>query len=231
MPGIKIYLFPIIAFIFLLALASEIAHQLQLLGTVTGGKYGGVALIKSRTSNKVEAIRLGGKVFDFGTLTGVEYKAVVLKDKKGGLVRLSTKLGGTLMQTIPNASKTTDVVATGDRYSEEGFQRVGNKTEVDSRYKDRIINQELPKVLMQASSEPVMNGNEIKGFRLFQLEKGSIYEKLGIQDGDVVTEINGVPLNNVAKTVQFLNGLKTENNVTVSVVRNGQPTQLELSVK
>ena len=84
---------------------------------------------------------------------------------------------------------------------------------------------------MQASSEAVMENGEIKGFRLFQFEPNSIFQKLGIKEGDVVREINGVPLNNVARTIQFLNGLRSEGNVQVSVVRNGAPVTLDLNVK
>jgi membrane-associated protease RseP (regulator of RpoE activity) len=122
-------------------------------------------------------------------------------------------------------------VNTEDRYIEDGFQRIGNQITVDSRYRDRIVREELPKVLMEASSEPVMENGQIVGFRLFQFEENSMFHKLGMKDGDVVTEINGVPLNNVTRTVQLLNGLRGENAVKVKVVRNGSPTSLDLSVK
>jgi type II secretory pathway component PulC len=49
-------------------------------------------------------------------------------------------------------------------------------------------------------------------------------------DGDVVESINGVPLNDVARTVQFLNGLKSETKVEVTISRNGSPVTLSLDV-
>ena len=84
---------------------------------------------------------------------------------------------------------------------------------------------------MQASSEPVMENGEIKGFRLFQFDQSSMFGKLGMKDGDMVKEINGTPLNNVAKTIQFLNGLKDESRVSVNIIRDGQPITLDLNVK
>ena len=84
---------------------------------------------------------------------------------------------------------------------------------------------------MQASSEPVVVNGEITGFRIFQFDQNSIFHKLGLQDGDIVREINGIPLNNVARTIQFLNGLREENNVKVDIMRNGAPVTLELSVR
>jgi general secretion pathway protein C len=76
-----------------------------------------------------------------------------------------------------------------------------------------------------------MENGQIAGFRLFQLDEGSMFHKLGIRDGDMVKEINGVPLNNVSRTVQLLNGLRGEPSIKVQVVRNGTPVTLELNVK
>jgi type II secretion system protein C len=118
-----------------------------------------------------------------------------------------------------------------DRFQEDGFSRIGNKVEVDSRYRDKVLKEDLPKILMEASSEPVMEGGQIVGFRLFQLDEGSMFHKLGIREGDTVTQINGVPLNNVSRTVQLLNGLRGEPNIKVQVTRNGAPVTLELNVK
>ena len=118
-----------------------------------------------------------------------------------------------------------------EKHIEDGFQRIGNKIDIDSRYRDRMIKEELPNILMQASSEPVIVNGEIVGFRMFQFEPNSIFGKLGMKDGDVVKEINGVPLNNVAKTIQFLNGLRQESNVAVTIMRDGAPVALEMNIK
>jgi type II secretory pathway component PulC len=52
-----------------------------------------------------------------------------------------------------------------------------------------------------------------------------------MRDGDVVKEINGVALNNVAKTIQFLNGLRQESSVSVAIMRDGASVQLDMNVK
>ena len=159
-----------------------------------------------------------------GRLLVVERQAMTLLLPSGVQEVVSSKLrGGPKVPLVK--------VSNEERHIEEGFQRIGNKIEVDSRYRDRMLKEELPNILMQASSEAVMENGEIKGFRLFQFEPNSIFAKLGIKEGDVIREINGVPLNNVARTIQFLNGLKTEGNVQMSVVRDGKPVNLDLSVK
>jgi general secretion pathway protein C len=214
--------FLICIFTFGQILGQEAQRQVQLLGTVVSSK-GGVALLKNLSSGQVKAFRIGEAVWELGTLGSVQREIVSLKRPGGQVETVSSKL-----RSLP---KSVVKVSTEDKHIEDGFSRIGNKTEVDARYRDRMLKEELPNILMQASSEAVLEGGEIKGFRLFQFEPNSIFAKLGIKEGDVVKEINGVPLNNVARTIQFLNGLRSEPNVSVTIERNGAPVSLDLNVK
>ena len=208
------------------ARASEAADQLQMLGAIIANKSG-VALIKHRGTGAIKAVKTGESAFGMGTLVSVDRQVMIVLENDGHMTTISSKLGGAYGKKAPPKV----LVSNDEKHIEDGFARIGNKIEVDSRYRDRMIKEELPNILMQASSEPVVVNGEITGFRLFQFDQNSIFAKLGMKDGDVVKEINGVPLNNVAKTIQFLNGLKSESNVSVQIVRVGAPVSLDLNVK
>jgi len=207
------------------SLAANKSKNLQLVGAIVSAR-GGVALVKNRETNEVKAFKTGEDVFKIGTLLSVDRQQMILVENDGHMTMISNKLGGMTGRSAPKV-----LVSTVDKHIEEGFQRIGTKIEVDGRYRDRLIREELPNILMQASSEPVVINGEITGFRIFQFDQNSIFHKLGLQDGDVVREINGIPLNNVAKTIQFLNGLREENQVQVNVLRKGSPVALELNVR
>lgn len=217
-----IYLFLIVAFT---ALAASARESAQLLGAIADNR-GGVALVKNRASGEIKAFRLGMDVFEFGTLVEVTRSTATIEENGGNRVTISSKLGGGLL-----AGPKTKPIDDGERYIEDGFQRIGNKIEVDARYRDRMVKEELQNILMQATAEPVMTNGEIVGFKIYQFDQNSIFHKLGLKEGDVVKEINGVPLNNVAKTIQFLNGLREEPKVEVAVNRNGEPVSLQMNVK
>ena len=206
------------------SLAANKSKNLQLVGAIVSAR--GVALVKNRETNEVKAFKTGEDVFKIGTLLSVDRQQMILVENDGHMTMISNKLGGMTGRSAPKV-----LVSTVDKHIEEGFQRIGTKIEVDGRYRDRLIREELPNILMQASSEPVVINGEITGFRIFQFDQNSIFHKLGLQDGDVVREINGIPLNNVARTIQFLNGLREENQVHVNVLRNGSPVALELNVR
>jgi type II secretion system protein C len=215
----------------------EVVQSIQLLGTISDTRRvagtaaresTGVALLKHKASGQVQAIRIGEKAFNLATLAKVSRQMVVMRTSDGAEVTLTSKLGGALS---PMYKMPPSVVAnTESHYAEEGFERQGNRIRIDAAYRDRMVSKELPTILMSAASEPVMEGGKIKGFRLFQFEDHSIFQKMGMEDGDIVESINGVPLNDVARTIQFLNGLKNENTIEVTISRNGRPVNLNLSV-
>lgn len=205
--------------------AGTASHQnLQLLGAISDTR-GGVALVKNTTNGVVKAFRLGHSIFGAGNLWSVGRNEIIISLPSGERALLTNKLGGARILAR------TKIKDDADGYSEEGFQRVGNKIEVDASYRDRMVNHELQNILMQATAEPIMTGGEISGFKIYQFDNTSMFHKLGMKEGDVVKEVNGTPLNNIAKTIQFLNGLKGESKVSVQVERDGQPLTLELNVK
>lgn len=220
----------LVCFIFALSwlpssFAESKAKKLQLVGAIVSAR-GGVALVKNRDTSEVKAFKTGESVFNFGTLLSVDRQQMIIVDNDGQMTMISNKLGGITSRTPPKV-----IVSTEDKHIEDGFSRVGTKIEVDVRYRDRMIREELPNILMQASSEPVVINGEITGFRIFQFDQNSIFHKLGLKDGDIVREINGIPLTDVAKTIRFLNGLREENQIQVNVMRNGSPVALELNVR
>ena len=212
-------------FVVLCAFGGDANEKLQHLGAITGPKP--IVLFKNRDTGAIKAFRVGENAFGAGAVTAIDRDSATVLENDGQSTVVSSKMGGAFR--LKKAPKV--LVNTDEKYIEDGFARTGNKIEVDKNYKDRMIKEELPNILMQASSEPVMENGEIKGFRLFQFDQSSMFGKLGMKDGDMVKEINGTPLNNVAKTIQFLNGLKDESRVSVNIIRDGQPITLDLNVK
>lgn len=215
----------LLPFVTLLAIAEGARDKVQLLGAIVDSR-GGVALVKNKGTGEVKAFRIGAQIYDVGSLKEVDRYSIIIRETSGETVTISSKLNGAKMAV--SRIKTVD---DGDRYIEDGFSRVGNKIEVDSAYRDRMVKEELQNILMQATAEPVMENGQIAGFKIYQFDDKSIFYKLGLKEGDVVKEINGVPLTNVAKTIQFLNGLREEPNISVSVSRNGQPVNMSMTVK
>ncbi|MGA9855295.1 MAG: type II secretion system protein GspC [Gammaproteobacteria bacterium] len=69
---------------------------------------------------------------------------------------------------------------------------------------------------------PVMENGKLSGYRVFPVGNSDVFAKLGLQPGDVVTAVNGMPLDNPAESMNMLNQLKTSEEISITFTRNGQ---------
>ena len=191
------------------------------LGTiVTASKTKSVALLKHRASGKTRAIRVGGQITKGLLLTAVAKKTVKVKQNgKDYLIR------------VGSSAEFSRVSPRNIVQRHEGLQRRDGNVTVSSAYKDHLIKNELNKILMQAAAELTFKDGRPIGFTLWEIEKGSIYEKLGFKNGDMVTSINDNELVDAGKAVKLLVSLKSAKNLALKFTRNGVEQQMKVQVQ
>jgi general secretion pathway protein C len=79
--------------------------------------------------------------------------------------------------------------------------------------------------------QPVMGqDNKLQGFRVFPGRNHQAFSRLGLRPGDVVTRINDTPLDDFSRGQEILNTLDSASEARVTVLRNGQPHDLNLNL-
>jgi type II secretion system protein C len=185
-----------------------------------------VALIKEETGT-VKAVKVGHVIMDKYKVISVsaQYIEVITRDSNQYLVYQDKFAGnfGSKKSSGPN-------LVNNEVFREEGFERNKDKIVMTGMYRDKLVQQDLAKVLMQATAEPHMENGSIAGFKMSQIDDGSIYQKAGLKDGDVVTGINGSELNSVAGSITLLKSLKGADSIEVEIKRDGVPMKFTISV-
>jgi len=77
--------------------------------------------------------------------------------------------------------------------------------------------------------QPVFANGQQRGYRVYPGRDRQQFTRLGLMPGDLVTEINGTPLDDPARGVEILQSMNSAAEVTVTVERNGQPTQVTIN--
>jgi type II secretory pathway component PulC len=85
----------------------------------------------------------------------------------------------------------------------------------------------LPDLLNAASATPryqdaAMGQRTIEGFVLDRIRQGSVVEQMGFQNGDVILELNGEPLDGLATVLRLFGQAQNMPQSTMTVLRNGQ---------
>ncbi|MDE2264009.1 MAG: type II secretion system protein GspC, partial [Gammaproteobacteria bacterium] len=78
--------------------------------------------------------------------------------------------------------------------------------------------------------EPVFAGGKQQGFRVYPGRDRDAFVRLGLRPGDLVTAIDGTPLDDPARGEQILSTLGTSSEARVTILRNGQQQDLTLDL-
>jgi general secretion pathway protein C len=145
----------------------------------------------------------------------MEYLAIAEPPEKGPLV--------SRVAPPPTEPSATDDLGASIRKTGENSYEVG-QGEVD-----KALNN-LAELSTQARIVPAFEGGKTVGFKLFSIRPGSLYSKIGLQNGDVITRINGYEMSSPEKGLEIYTKLKDSKSVTVDMKRRGKPMTLDYNI-
>ena len=188
----------------------------RLIGTVEGESFAGAVL---EDSTGQTFYRIHQKMPDGSMIVKVMRDKVTLRKPEGRTVDLVVA-DDTKIIAVPKPG------ANGD-----GVKRVSEgKWMVDQR--EMLASTEnMNQILTQARALPYSEQGKTVGFRISEIVPGSIYEKIGLQNGDVIQRVNAQEVDDPAKFFQLYQGLKTERNISIDLLRGGQRQTLNYEIR
>jgi general secretion pathway protein C len=78
--------------------------------------------------------------------------------------------------------------------------------------------------------QPVFAGGEMKGFRVYPGANRQAFARMGLRAGDMVTAINGTPLNDKDRAQEIFGTLASSTDARVTITRNGRQQELVLNI-
>ena len=191
--------------------------DLVLIGTVVAGNDS-LALIKSGT--KAGLFRLGEELAPGLVVSEIGRQLVVLMDHgiRRELPLKQRKGAGTQLVRQRNSAAVQQGIVAVDKSRWKISKAVADNARAN-----------LNSLLQTARMIPQVDNGKTVGFKLVEMGKGSLLEKIGLKVGDLIVEINQVKLNSPEKALQIFQQVREANNITLGLMRNGQPETFEYS--
>lgn len=101
---------------------------------------------------------------------------------------------------------------------------------VDRKFVESLL-ADPRKLMTQARMMPITRDGETAGFRVSRVRKGSLATLIGLENGDVVSEINGQKLGTIDDAMAMYAKLRRANHLSVVVERGGAVVTKEISIK
>jgi type II secretion system protein C len=93
----------------------------------------------------------------------------------------------------------------------------------------------LNSIVTQARVIPNFQGRgderTVDGFRIYRIQPGSIFQYLGLQNGDVIKSINGDKMDSVEKGIQLMQALRNETSFSMDIERQRNPVEMQYEVE
>lgn len=176
-------------------------------------------------------VQLGGKDarasgYVIGDPLGGEGRIVSIEPKKVCVD------GGTCFCSGTESTLAGRTTAGADPGAGSGIEKLSDtRYAVDQSVIDEALqNVEMLATQMRATPHKGADG-QIDGFRLQSIKKGSLFSKLGINNGDIVHSVNGRELTSTEGALAAYQSLKNERSFSFEITRKGQKTTLEYDVR
>lgn len=101
--------------------------------------------------------------------------------------------------------------------------------EVKRDYLNSYVN-DIDKVWNNISIKEIKDGNKIDGFKIFNVVKGSVFEKLGLKKGDIIKAINNTALSSYADAFKVYNNMSNTKYLNIEILRNNEVMELNYEI-
>jgi type II secretory pathway component PulC len=85
-------------------------------------------------------------------------------------------------------------------------------------------------LIRQIRAVPNLQNGSSTGFRLSRIQPGSIFQQIGLEDGDIVTGAQDQQVNDPMRAMMLLNTLRNSPSISLSLIRNGSPMRLYYTI-
>lgn len=184
---------------------------LELIGTFVSDASSSYAIIEDTSKKQQDVFAKGDTVFQTATLEVIAPEFVQIL-RNGQLETLQL-----------------DLIGKGKGGSGSGSSR-GNEFVVDEGELDRAL-ANLPMVLTQARAVPYFKDGQAIGLRLFAIRPGSIFERLGLKNGDILKSINGNSLGDLTQAMRLFERLKSERSLALQLERGREDQEFRYQVQ
>lgn len=184
--------------------------NLRLLGTVAvvgeGGRIEPRAVILDKNTGRQDVYGVGDTVAQATIRKILRAKVVLGVHGRDEILAMDVNPAG------GDAAQNSGAARGADR---------GSRVILDRREVQRAMGN-VSHLLSQVKINPVSGDNGTSGFALDHIAGGSLFDKIGLVNGDVIQGANGKTVTSPEEAFALYQGLKNQSNVSLTIIRGGR---------
>ncbi len=134
---------------------------------------------------------------------------------------------------VDNSGRNETVMLEGLKYARPEPRQVSEPPPVSQDKLEQIrdeIRQDTKQVFQYVRMSMVKTGNDVVGYRLSPGKDPALFNAVGLESGDIATQINGLDLKDSAAMGEIFKSLSELTELTLTVERDGQPYEIYIEL-
>lgn len=201
--------------------------DVRLRGTAVRDGGGSFAVIEDRSARKEDLYRIGDMVLGKAKVIQIfQDRVVIVREGKEEILELLVEKEETKGRRRKVASSKRPPLVLG-----RGVRRLGSNRWSISREELESAKANMSQLMTQVRIVPNFTEGKPDGFKLLSIKRGSLFDRLGLRNGDIVRKINGAPLDNPQKAFEIYGELESGQSISLGVLRGGREQTLNYELK
>jgi len=193
--------------------------KLKLYGTVTGSESRSYAVIQDLKKRRQQLYSEGDRVQTATVKQILRNKVVLSVNGQNEVLEIQKRQAGPARSNPFNRSVASTSKAP-----------VTRKIAVSRNQVDQAMSN-VNSLMRQARVRPHFTNGKPDGLTLTRIRRNSIFRRLGLRNGDIITGVGGEPIESVDDALKFYNNLKSASDVSLEIKRRGRVRKMEYSIR
>ncbi len=183
-----------------------------------------IASVQVRSANLLQELRVGEKIDNMAKIDKIERSKLIIKNLRSGtcesIENIDSKNDYTPIAVMsPKQSKSFKK----QRKKIKGIENSGNDFVIEKSFmKQKMSN--ISDILTQARGIQINNPDGSISFKIVDVQPGGIFAHLGIENNDVITQINGQPINDLNAVMSLFGKITNIDKLGLTLKRGGVET-------
>ncbi len=210
--------------------------NVALVGTIYMGESGtSIATLQESGYSESDVYKVGDNIvgFEQASIVKIERNKVVLNNAG---VKECLELAGYVQKQetdgFPNIAPTSNPDGAKVVESAQPDQAAGSG---DCAFEENFVRDELGPgfsiIIQKARLVPNTTDNQMNGFKIFAIDQSSMLGKTGLQNGDIITQVNETSLKQPEQGFTLYQAFQDEKEVRILILRRGAPMTITCRIK
>ena len=199
--------------------------------TVLQDSVKSIASVQVNNARELLEVREGDKIQNMAEVFRISRLSILFRNLQTGTCESKSSKKGMARGASP-ISMMSPRAASEFKASKKmtGIENVGNKFQIKKTLLDDKM-KDLQAILTQARGIPITNPDGTMAFKIVEIDPGGIFPYLGIQDGDVITSINGKPIYSLNEVMNLFGRIRNLDQLSLGIKREGTESVQDYSIQ